>query len=45
MPVYTYVCSECGYCIEEVSSIATDARPKEPCPECGAETNLFNAGI
>lgn len=38
MPVYTYVCSECGHCIEEISSIAAgDKRLKEPCPECGAE--------
>lgn len=47
MPMYVYVCSECGHRFEEISSVTIgDKRLKEPCSECGAKvTRPFGENI
>jgi len=36
MPIYDYLCNECGHKAEEFQSI--HAEPLEKCPECSSET-------
>jgi putative FmdB family regulatory protein len=36
MPIYDYLCDECGHKVEEFQSIHADALAK--CPECDSET-------
>ena len=38
MPMYVYVCSECGNQFERISSVADgDKQLEVPCSECGAK--------
>jgi len=36
MPIYPYICKECGYEFDRLQKISDN--PLEVCPECGAES-------
>lgn len=45
MPIFAYVCSECGHETEDLRSLSTRDEPM-PCAKCGAEAtrNPINTG-
>ncbi|MGK7344954.1 MAG: FmdB family zinc ribbon protein [Candidatus Nitrospinota bacterium M3_3B_026] len=48
MPIYEYVCAECGHKFEKLTALS-EAHEKQECPECGKGSgerilSLFGAG-
>lgn len=45
MPMYDYLCSECGHRFEQMEKIDNRKNPeKSPCPSCGKQGITFQIG-